>query len=72
MEKETAMPHIHVLDQVTIDKIAAGESDRTSGLGRKRTGGNAIDAGATSVTIEIKDGGISLIRIMDNGWRDRT
>lgn len=61
------MPHIHVLDQVTIDKIAAGEViERPSSIVKELVE-NAIDAGATSVTVEIKDGGISLIRIMDNG-----
>nr|WP_294492246.1 DNA mismatch repair endonuclease MutL [uncultured Mediterraneibacter sp.] len=61
------MPHIHVLDQVTIDKIAAGEVIERPASIVKELVENAIDAGASSVTIEIKDGGISLIRIMDNG-----
>lgn len=61
------MPHIHVLDQVTIDKIAAGEVIERPASIVKELVENAIDAGATSVKIEIKDGGISLIRIMDNG-----
>ena len=61
------MPHIKVLDQVTIDKIAAGEVIERPASIVKELVENAIDAGASSVTIEIKDGGISLIRISDNG-----
>ena len=61
------MPHIQVLDQVTIDKIAAGEVIERPASIVKELVENAIDAGADSVTVEIRDGGISLIRIMDNG-----
>ena len=61
------MPHIHVLDQVTIDKIAAGEVIERPASIVKELVENAIDAGAASVKVEIKDGGISFIRIMDNG-----
>ena len=61
------MPHIHVLDQITIDKIAAGEVIERPASIVKELVENAIDAGATSVKIEIKDGGISFIRITDNG-----
>ena len=57
------MPHIHVLDQITIDKIAAGEVIERPASIVKELVENAIDAGSTSVKIEIKDGGISFIRI---------
>ncbi len=58
---------IHLLDQTTVDKIAAGEVvERPSSVVKELTE-NAIDAGADRITIEIKDGGISMIRITDNG-----
>jgi len=61
------MKKIAVLEQTTIDKIAAGEVvERPSSVVKELTE-NAIDAGASAITIEIKDGGISLIRITDNG-----
>lgn len=58
---------IHVLDQSTIDKIAAGEVVERPASVVKELTENAIDAGADRITVEIKDGGISLIRISDNG-----
>ncbi len=61
------MANIQVLDQITIDKIAAGEViERPSSIVKELVE-NAIDAGATAVTVEIKEGGISFIRITDNG-----
>ncbi|MDY4516456.1 MAG: DNA mismatch repair endonuclease MutL [Lachnospiraceae bacterium] len=61
------MKNIAVLDQNTIDKIAAGEViERPSSIVKELVE-NAIDAGATAITVEIKEGGISLIRITDNG-----
>ena len=61
------MANIQVLDQITIDKIAAGEVIERPASIIKELVENAIDAGASAVTVEIKEGGISFIRITDNG-----
>ena len=58
---------IQVLDQKTINQIAAGEVIERPMAVVKELIENALDAGATAITIEIKEGGISFIRITDNG-----
>lgn len=61
------MASIHVLDQNTIDKIAAGEVvERPASIVKELTE-NAIDAGASHITVEIKSGGIEMIRVSDDG-----
>ena len=61
------MPNIAILNQETIDKIAAGEVVERPCSVVKELVENAIDAGSTEITVEIKEGGISFIRITDNG-----
>lgn len=59
---------IKLLDKTTIDKIAAGEVIERPSSVVKELLENSIDANATAVTVEIKDGGISFIRVTDNGY----
>jgi DNA mismatch repair protein MutL len=58
---------IHVLDEPTINQIAAGEVVERPSAVVKELIENAMDAGATAITAEIKEGGLSFIRITDNG-----
>ena len=61
------MAEIALLSQDTIDKIAAGEVVERPSSVVKELVENAIDAGSTAITVEIKEGGLSFIRITDNG-----
>lgn len=61
------LPEIKVLDQYTIDNIAAGEVVERPSSVVKELVENAVDAKATAITVEIKEGGIKFIRVTDNG-----
>lgn len=61
------MARIHVLDDNTIDQIAAGEVVERPGNVVKELVENAMDSGADAITVEIKDGGIEFVRVTDNG-----
>jgi DNA mismatch repair protein MutL len=61
------MPKIHILDEATINKIAAGEVIERPASVVKELIENSIDAGATDIRIEVERGGKKLIRITDNG-----
>lgn len=61
------MPSINVLDDITVNKIAAGEVVEKPMAVIKELVENSIDAKASSITVEIKNGGLDLMRITDNG-----
>jgi DNA mismatch repair protein MutL len=66
-ERQGTMSLIQILDEATINQIAAGEVVERPSAVVKELIENAMDAGATAITAEIKEGGLSLIRITDNG-----
>jgi DNA mismatch repair protein MutL len=63
----SAEPKIRILDKAIVERIAAGEVIENPASAVKELIENALDAGSTAIQVEIRDGGLSLIRVSDNG-----
>ena len=67
MSLDHALGKVHVLTPAVIGRIAAGEVIERPAAVVKELIENSLDAGSTSITVDIKDGGLTYIRVIDNG-----